>query len=313
MSHPALISDARLVDRAALDGLLATATRTDGRFPLSDHLRMELDHGGGPGFAALTVGGADGVIGYAQLATTGGLRTVELVVDPARRESTLANDLLTAAVDVVAADGGGRLQWWAFDAGVADDDLARSVGLAPTRSLHQMRRSLPTGLAVDVTTRPFVPGEDEESWLTVNNRAFAGHPEQGGWTKATLAQRERAPWFDPDGFLLHEREGRLAAFCWTKLHRGDDEPHELGEIYVIAVDPDFQGLGLGRELTLAGLESIFSRGVGTGMLYVDAANTAAIAMYERLGFNVHRTDRAYTADISGQRASESSSSTGEAP
>ena len=66
---------------------------------------------------------------------------------------------------------------------------------------------------------------------------------------------------------------------------------------MIAVDPDFHGLGLGRQLTLAGLASIADRGIDVGMLYVDAANTAAVAMYEQLGFTVHRTDRAYAADV----------------
>ena len=73
----------------------------------------------------------------------------------------------------------------------------------------------------------------------------------------------------------------------------------LGEIYVIAVDPDFQGLGLGNQLTLAGLASIAARGITVGMLYVDGGNTAAVTLYERLGFTIHRTDRAFTADIAG--------------
>ncbi len=138
-------------------------------------------------------------------------------------------------------------------------------------------------------------GEDEQAWLEVNNRAFHAHPEQGGWSVDTLLAREKEAWFDPDGFLLHERDGRLAGFCWTKVHVAHDPP--LGEIYVIAVDPDFHGLGLGRKLTVAGLDHLAGDGITVGMLYVDKDNTAAVSLYESLGFTVHRTDRAYTGDI----------------
>lgn len=297
--HHGIISVDRpdaLADPGAVRALLEEAAAADGRYPLSDHLRLELEHGGGPGFAAITVVEGERLAGYAQLATINGVRNIELVVAPAFRDGTdIARRLLVHAIDIVAREGGGPVQWWAFDATEADAQLAAAAGLAMTRELLQMRRPLPTGLPVEVTTRPFVPGQDEEAFLAVNNRAFADHPEQGGWTLDTLRQRMAEPWFDPAGFLLHEREGRLAAFCWTKIHA--DEDPVLGEIYVIGVDPDFQGRGLGRQLTLAGLASIAERGVGTGMLFVDGDNTAAVTMYERLGFTVHRVDRAFTADV----------------
>jgi mycothiol synthase len=160
-----------------------------------------------------------------------------------------------------------------------------------------MRVALPVEDPPDISLRSFRPGIDEDAWLEVNNRAFDWHPEQGGWDRETLEQREAEEWFDPDGFLLHERDGRLAGFCWTKVHDDHDPP--LGEIYVIAVDPDFHGQHLGRALTLAGLDSLHRRGLEIGMLYVDAANTPAVRLYEKLGFTVHHIDRAYVGDVEG--------------
>ncbi|MCZ7525707.1 MAG: GNAT family N-acetyltransferase [Acidimicrobiia bacterium] len=120
-----------------------------------------------------------------------------------------------------------------------------------------------------------------------------GHPEQSGWDLTTLRRREREPWFDPAGLLLVEDDDGLAGSCWTKLH----PPGDVGEIYVIAVDPDRQGLGLGRALTLSGLASLAERGATTGMLFVDGANTAALRLYDSLGFALARLDRAYVGEV----------------
>jgi mycothiol synthase len=282
---------------AAIDRLLAAAEAADRREPLSDQHRLDLVAGGGEGFAAVVASDDGRPIGYAQVSHGNCSSTVELVVDPTHRDAqgALGTELMTEALEVVRRAGGGPVHWWVFDATADDGELARRLGLTIGRELLQMRRDLPTDLPYTVTTRPFVPGVDEAAWVEVNNRAFADHPEQGGWTIETLRRRQAESWFDPEGFRLHERDGRLAGFCWTKLHLHTDPP--LGEIYVIGVDPDFQGLGLGRELTLAGLDSIARRGVKFGMLYVDAANAPALAMYEQLGFTVHRTDRAYTATL----------------
>ncbi len=155
------------------------------------------------------------------------------------------------------------------------------------------------------------PGQDEDAWTELNRRAFAGHPEQGTWTRADLDLREREPWFDPDGFFLAERGGKLAGFHWTKIHGQDDDAgqpgtpgdghhHEpIGEVYVVGVDPGERGSGLGRALTLAGLRYLRSRGLFQVMLYVDETNTAAIGMYESIGFNHWGTDVMYAAPSQG--------------
>jgi mycothiol synthase len=71
-----------------------------------------------------------------------------------------------------------------------------------------MRVPLPLSQqAIDATTqvetRSFRVGVDEDAWLTVNNRAFSSHPEQGSWTKQLLQSRQSEKWFDPNGFLLY--------------------------------------------------------------------------------------------------------------
>jgi mycothiol synthase len=164
-----------------------------------------------------------------------------------------------------------------------------------------MAALLPVARHADVQTRAFDPARDEEAWLAVNNRAFAGHSEQGGWTLATLRRREAEEWFDPEGFRLHEREGRLAAFCWTKVHPSDPDfdGEPVGEIYVIAVDPDFHGHGLGSQLTLAGLDHLAGRGLRHAILYVDAGNEVAVTMYERLGFAIASTSIATRRQVAG--------------
>src|SRR5439155_19744559 len=140
------------------------------------------------------------------------------------------------------------------------DRVAAHLGLRHGRDLLHMRVHLPLDvephLPEGVKLRTFVPGKDEEAWLEVNNRAFASHPEQGAWDRKTLDRRMAEKWFDPDGLLLADDSttGTLAGFCWTKLNR------DCGEIYVIGVDPKFQGTGLGKALTIAGLRSIADRG-----------------------------------------------------
>lgn len=211
-------------------------------------------------------------------------------------EAEILPVILRSLLDLVRDSGGGPTRWWVSGPTPTTDEAADSTGLRDRRDLYQMRRPLPVvgewRGADPAPTRSFRPGtDDEQAWIEVNNRAFASHPDQSGYTLDRLHRRMAEPWFDPEGFLLHERDGRLVGFCWTKVHAHHDPP--LGEIYAIAVDPDVAGAGLGRALTLAGLDWLADQGLEVGMLYVDASNTGAVHTYEGLGFSVHHIDRAY--------------------
>ncbi|HSS11790.1 MAG TPA: mycothiol synthase [Acidimicrobiales bacterium] len=273
-------------DMAAVEELLAVAEAAVGQ-------RLDLVAGAVGLVARLP--DQDRPVGYAQLTRGAGGRTLEFVVDPRDQPSLVAEDLVRAAVDLVGREGGGHLQLWVRDAHPEHDRIASAAGLAQTRDMYQMRRPLPVDEPWELSTRPFRPGVDDEAWLAVNNRAFDWHPEQGGWDVARLKAREAEPWFDAEGFLLHWSAGRLAGFCWTKIHTENDPP--LGEIYVIAVDPDFQGTGLGRRLVLAGLDYLWRKGMTVGMLYVDATNRPAVKLYHDLGFEIDHIDRAYSGAL----------------
>ena len=291
-------------DVAAVSELLQVAGEVDGHPPLDEHQWLDLVNGGRHDFAGLVAWeeGHDHPVAYAQITREesnahAATWAVECVVDPHHRRADLgvARTMLEAALRLVADSGGGHVHMWVPKPTDGTDTLAEAVGLRRGRELFQLRRPLPIDSHATIDVRPFVPGQDEAAWLEVNNRAFHWHPEQGGWDMETIRTREEQPWFDPAGFLLHERGDKLAGFCWTKVHADHDPP--LGEIYVVAVDPGFRGLGLGRELVLAGLDHLAARGLTMAMLYVDADNTSALRLYEDLGFTCDHVDRAYVGDV----------------
>lgn len=284
-------------ERRRLVDFVEQCTQRLGTRPLSDHLWLDLTNGTSEGFVAATVADESGILALAQVSSANDSASLEVVVDPDVDDSrAIRDDIVETITDSVRHHGGGKLFWWVDDPDPVDVALAERIGLRPDRELLELRRPLPLDTHATVATRAYRVGDDDEAWMAVNNRAFADHGEQGGWTADTLASRLSEPWFDADGFRIHERDGRLAAFCWTKLHTDHDPP--VGEIYVIAVDPDFHGQGLGKQLTLAGLDSIAARGITSATLYVDADNTAAVRMYTQLGFTIHRTRQAFAGDLS---------------
>ena len=213
-------------DAAAVLDLVQHAAEDDGVSPLSEHVLLHLRYGGDARARNLLLWHDGALAGYGHLDPTDPVEgpAAEMVIDPAARHHGLGLALGRA----LAAEAGGGLRLWAHGDLPAASRLAAAAGLRRSRALWQMRRSLQTlidkpQLADGLTVRTFRVGADEDAWVAVNRRAFARHPEQGAWTRADLDLREREPWFDPDGFFLAERDGRLAGFHWTKIHGGNEE------------------------------------------------------------------------------------------
>ena len=283
MDHPAL-SD--------VVTLAAAAEAVDGVAPLSEATFLALDAPASDQELHGYVQGAGGLDAYSHLRLEDdGTAWAEIVVHPRARRHGHASRFLE-----FVRNQNPQVRVWAHGDVPAAQETAKHRGMQVVRDLWVMSRPVDDGITDPVvpegfSTRSFRPG-DEEDWLAVNARAFAHHPEQGRMTLPDLQARMAEPWFDPSGLLLvfDDATGRLAASHWTKIA----EPSSgVGEVYVVAVDPEFQGRGLGGYVTSIGLAHLRDKAVREIELYVEGDNEPAIATYRRRGFERSAQDVMY--------------------
>ncbi|MEX0667839.1 MAG: mycothiol synthase [Acidimicrobiia bacterium] len=283
-------------DLGAVGALLGRVEAADGHRPIGEHKYLMLFQGDYGRVVGL-VGESNGsLVSYVALAPGAepGWWGMELAVDPDHRSPATFLDLFNAGVAEVARRGGTAVRAWLFQPRLAD--AAIRAGFEAERELLKVERQMTGGFDADrsdarlpqgVRLESFVPGHDEPAWLQTNNAAFGDHPENGRWTLEILENRMSQPWFRPDELLMAWDGSGLAGFCWLKRAHGE------GEIYVIAVAPRAQGIGLGRALVLQGLAVMERNGDRVAFLYVDASNHRALGLYRSLGFYVDHVDRSF--------------------
>jgi mycothiol synthase len=258
-----------LVER--LKAIIEQSARRDHE-ALTEQARINLDQNP-PGMWHLTATGHDGsIVAYGQASLVGDTLDMQLL-----------NDLWDPRFDELLAEvelDAHPLTIWRHGATTKPQI---PDGFTVDRILRYLARPLPALQAqqTDYSLRSFIVGRDEAPWLEINAKAFAHHPEQGNWTIDDLEQRMNASWFDPALFLILADGYDVIGFCWVKV---EDHYPQRGEIYVIGVDPDYTGKGLGQFLVLSGLEAMARRGASEAMLYVEDTNVGALKLYDALGF-----------------------------
>jgi mycothiol synthase len=266
----------------SLIDLADRATRADGVAPFNEASLFAL-RDGARARVIVHQSAPDGTIVAAAYAV--GDAPVEIVVDPDRRRAGIGRRIL----DELLADG--EEHFWAHGDLPAAQALAASAGLTVERILLVLRLTFdgppePERVPDGVVLRTYAP-DDADRVVAVNARAFAHHPEQGAMDRADLDRRMASEWFDPAGLFIAERDGEVVGFHWTKIEDG------IGEVYVVGIDPDAQGGGLGTALTARGLRHLHERGVAVVDLYVEGDNAPALKVYRNLGFTEHAKDTLY--------------------
>jgi mycothiol synthase len=217
-----------------------------------------------------------------------------LVVDPDHRQSGIGNQLLSEAIKIC----GQKLRLWSHGDLPAASKLAIANNFIKVRTVIQMSKALGEITPISdidnaITIRTFLPGLDSDNWLSLNNKAFTNHPEQGNWSTNDLNLRLKEDWFDEKGFFIAEKDNQIIGATWTKIHGATSHQHDgedshdhpaIGEIYITAIDPSYNRLGIGKVLTITALNYLKYQGLNQVILYVDEDNKAAINLYQSLGF-----------------------------
>jgi mycothiol synthase len=300
MHHVEIVSQLDTQHMEQLPPLLEAAARADGHEPLGEHKFLRLQRGDDLATAILAFEDAT-LAGYAHTVTYGAhderRASCELVVDPTLRRRGVGRMLLSHAIRTAHERGAQQLDLWAYNDTAASQHMAAEFGFSPVRRLLHLHRHMLSAPALapvgGAKIRAARPGVDDEAWLALNNRIFAGHPENGRWTPEDLHARMAQSWFRPDDVLMLEIDGVLAGFCWLKIEERVPEGR-VGEVYVIGAAPEYQGRGLGRYLLTAALRRLRERDAVVAAIYVDQSNDAALALYTANGFHYHHVDVCYT-------------------
>lgn len=206
------------------------------------------------------------VVGFAGRYAFGGPVEVTGMVDPAVRRRGVGTALLAEA----------RRRWGALllvvpRPSVAGAALARTAGATLHHSEHALVLSEPPPSGRSdpaVTLRP-AQREDAEVLGRLLEGAF-GQPVDGGF-----ADRLEGP----ERTLVVERSG--VAVGTVRLSR--DDPTTEG-VYGFAVDPAWQGRGIGRDVLRRLCVAALEDGAERVALEVESENDAALGLYTSLGF-----------------------------
>lgn len=208
------------------------------------------------------------------------------MVDPAVRRTGIGSALLNAAMPIARERGFGQALLVTPRSSAAGRAFARAHHAALEHSEHFLSLgATPTAEPLDpaLTLRPAVAA-DRDDVVRVLAAGFGSAPADLSIANTATEQTQ-----------VIERGGAIVG----TLRIARDEPHLAG-IYGLAVDPRYQGQGIGRDVLNRVCRQLREAGAERVTLEVAVDNDRALDLYLSVGFERQTTEDYYALPISEQ-------------
>jgi len=254
-----------------------------------------------PGQDLFVVEAAGKVVGYIDVRPELGIgrAVLDCLVHPEQRRKGLGTDLFHRASRRARELGARVAHVPVLEDNVAAKGLLAKLGFGFVRRFLELKRELSEVHLSEteqgaLLSRHLQAGE-EDKLTQIQNRSFAGTWGYNPTDVEDVVYRLNMIGSSPEDVILIFAADRPVGYCWTLV---DPEASaaagtNVGRIYMLGVDPDYRGSGIGKQALLAGLAHLKSKGIEVAELTVDSQNPAACALYESGGFKISSTSAWY--------------------
>ncbi len=151
-------------------------------------------------------------------------------------------------------------------------------------------------LPANLTIRPLAGPGEVEAYVALHQAVFESRNMTVEWRNRTFYHPSYTPHTD---LVAAAPDGRLAAFCigWLDQDSLAPAPLMVGQIEPLGVHADWRGQGLGQAILLECLRRLRQAGAGPIYVETDAFRSAALGLYESVGFQVIQRVEVYRQDV----------------
>lgn len=239
------------------------------------------------------------IVGYidARLELGIGRALLDCLVHPEHRRKGLATELFHHA-SRRARELGARVAYVnVLEENVAAKTLLSKLGFRFVRRFLHLTLELSEAHLLEeevALLRRHLQRGEEDKLTEIQNRSFA---DTWGYNPTTLEEivyRLNMIGCSPEDVILIYQGDRSVGYCWTLVNpEASAAGTKVGRIYMLGVDTDYRGSGIGERALVAGLAYLKGKGIEVAELTVDSQNAAACALYKSGGFKIASTSAWY--------------------